>query len=153
MPRSTGMKNGTLCHKRRGSRCGVGSGGSSGIRIWAAGQRWLAEFRVADVAFVADRKLMAALSAPASEHRATVLCFHALAETVSFGPLPIIRLKRTFWHFVNPERRVQTFRARREGVKFRLYIRGRTECISYSRVARTLVGLKSAPRAQGLNAA
>jgi hypothetical protein len=33
---------------------------------------------------------------------------------VSFGPLPIVRLKRTFWHFVIPGRRVETFRALRK---------------------------------------
>jgi hypothetical protein len=57
---------------------------------------------------------MSAFGAPAGENCAAILCLHALAEAVSLGSLPIIRLKRTFWHFVNPERRVETFRARRQ---------------------------------------
>jgi hypothetical protein len=54
--------------------------------------------RVANVAFVANGQFMTALGAPAGQHGAAVFGLHAFAEAVSFGALPIIRLKRTFWH-------------------------------------------------------
>ena len=55
-------------------------------------------FRVTNVAFVADGQLVAALRPTTGEDIAAVLCFHALTEAMSLGSLPIIRLKRTFWH-------------------------------------------------------
>jgi hypothetical protein len=55
-------------------------------------------FRVTNVAFVAHGQLVAALCPTAGKDIAAVLCFHALAEAMSLGSLPIIRLKRTFWH-------------------------------------------------------
>jgi hypothetical protein len=53
---------------------------------------------VADVPLVANGQLMAAFRPSAGQHGASVFGLHALAEAVSFGALPIIRLKRTFWH-------------------------------------------------------
>jgi hypothetical protein len=67
----------------------------------------LAELGVSNVAFVAYGKLVAAFGPPPGKDGPAILGFHALAEAVSLGPLPIIRLKRTFWHFVNPKRRVE----------------------------------------------
>jgi hypothetical protein len=51
--------------------------------------------------FVADSQLVAALRAPAGQNGAAVLGLHALAEAVSLGPLPVIRLKSTFWHLIS----------------------------------------------------
>src|SRR5688572_19015594 len=74
---------------------------------------------IADVAFVANGQLVAALRPATSQDIAAVLCFHALAEAVSLGSLPVIRLKRTFWHCSTfPERLEAHFhRALRVGVQ------------------------------------
>jgi len=53
---------------------------------------------VADVAFVANGQLVTALRSAASQHGASVLCLHALTEAMRLGALPVIWLKRTFWH-------------------------------------------------------
>src|SRR5579872_2696268 len=45
---------------------------------------------------------MTAPGAPPGKHRASVLGFHARAESVRFGALSIIRLKCTFWHVSHP---------------------------------------------------
>jgi hypothetical protein len=50
---------------------------------------------------------VAAFCSAAGEDCATVFGLHALTETVSLGPLPIIRLKSTFWHIEIPERRLE----------------------------------------------
>jgi hypothetical protein len=59
----------------------------------------LAEFGVADGPLVADGEFVPTFGAAARQHSAPVLCFHTLTESMSLGPLAIIRLKRTFWHF------------------------------------------------------
>lgn len=55
---------------------------------------------VADSAFVADGKLVAALGSTARQYGTSVLCFHAFAKAMHFGALTVVRLKRTFWHLV-----------------------------------------------------
>ena len=49
--------------------------------------------------FVADRELLAPSGAPAGEHGAAILGFHAAAKAVRFGAMAVIRLKSTFRHF------------------------------------------------------
>jgi hypothetical protein len=57
---------------------------------------------------------VAALRSATGEHGPPIFGLHALAEAMSFGALPIIGLKRTFWHcFLNPERREQASTAKR----------------------------------------
>jgi hypothetical protein len=48
--------------------------------------------------FVADGELLASSGAPAREHSAAVLGFHAAAEAVRLYTLAIIRLKSAFRH-------------------------------------------------------
>jgi hypothetical protein len=48
---------------------------------------------------VADRELLTALRAPARQHSAPILGFHAAKEPVSLSAFPVVRLKSTFWHF------------------------------------------------------
>lgn len=55
-------------------------------------------FGRANSALVADGQFVAALGTSASEHCAAILCFHALAETMRFGPFAVIRLKCSLWH-------------------------------------------------------
>lgn len=42
---------------------------------------------------------MPSLSAAASQHGPAVGGLHAGPESVGFRPMPIVRLKRTFWHY------------------------------------------------------
>lgn len=52
----------------------------------------------ANCALVTDRQLFAAGGAAARQNRATVLCFHTLAEAVNLGSLAVIGLERPFGH-------------------------------------------------------
>lgn len=53
---------------------------------------------VPDGSFVTDRQLVPATRPAASQHRPPVLGLHAHAEAVCFGPLVIVRLKRSLRH-------------------------------------------------------
>jgi hypothetical protein len=48
--------------------------------------------------FVADREFLAATGAPAGQHGAAILGFHAAKEPMGFSALAVIRLKSTFRH-------------------------------------------------------
>ena len=54
--------------------------------------------RVANGRLVTNAELVAALGTPARKHSAAIRSLHTLAKSVGFCPVPIIRLKRTFWH-------------------------------------------------------
>jgi hypothetical protein len=58
----------------------------------------LAQLRSANSTLVADGQLVAALGAAAGQDGASILCFHTLTKSVSFGALAIVGLKRSFWH-------------------------------------------------------
>ena len=55
-------------------------------------------FGVANVPFVADGQLVAALGPTAGQYGASVFGLHALTEAVGLRPLPVVRLKCTFRH-------------------------------------------------------
>ncbi len=54
--------------------------------------------RVANGGLVTDREFVAALGTPARKHSAAIRSLHTLAKSVGLRPVPIVRLKRTFWH-------------------------------------------------------
>ncbi len=60
------------------------------------GARWL--LRVANGWLVTNGQFVAALGTPARKHSAAIRSLHTLAKSVGLRPVPIIRLKRTFWH-------------------------------------------------------
>ena len=51
-----------------------------------------------DGSLVANRQRMTALGAAAAQHGLAIFALHAGAESMSFGALTVVRLKRSLWH-------------------------------------------------------
>jgi hypothetical protein len=55
---------------------------------------------VPDGSFVADAELVTATCAAPGKDRPAILALHPRAKAVCFCALAIIRLKRSFWHWI-----------------------------------------------------
>ena len=75
----------------RSTRLGLGSDSGKTKNYWL--------FGVTHGSFVTDGELVTAFGSPARQHGTAISRFHANAESVRLGPLAVIRLKGTFWHY------------------------------------------------------